>query len=576
MLAAVGMLRGPRTELLKLVENETSVRQHEMLIMFVTGLMCDPQCAKFMEHLDPVTHQLDPRAFLEKLAVVFDPLQLFTVIYESQRPHLVDLVPEVVEFSNVFPSEMMSICWVLKQQECRIFKVNLTTLRLDNLLLRQLFDGLAQNKSVQELDLSCNEDLLATVGASRAFCAALESMTSLRQLSLRECDLTPQALVVISAGLHRGCSQLESLDLCGNRRSLSTVEAGRKLGAALESLKKLSILHLDNCGLTPQSFIAVSAGLSQRSHQLCVLSLYHNEGSLETVEAGTQLSATLQSLTALRELYLHGCGLTPLSLTAMSIGLRRGCHQIQRLDLSINYGPLSTVEAGRALGAAFESTTTLRELNLNRCGLTPESVIAVSAGLRCGGRQLEVLRLSNNDGSLGTVEAGRYLGAALRSMTTLRELDLNRCGLNPETLIAVSSTGFSRTDHQLEVLRLSNNEGSLGTVEAVRHLGATLRSMTTLCELDLEGCGLTIQSLAIVSDGLGREDSHLLLVVDCDLSTEHDHTYEEFVEDLDDDDDDDDDDDGDDGDSFDEDSFDEDSFDDNKYDYTYALPPRRR
>ena len=123
MLAAVGMLRGPRTELLKLVENETSVRQHEMLIMFVTGLMCDPQCTQFMEHLEPVTHQLDHGAFLKKLAVVFDPLQLFTVIYESQCPHLVKLVPAVVDFSNVFPSEMMSICWVLKQQECRIFKV---------------------------------------------------------------------------------------------------------------------------------------------------------------------------------------------------------------------------------------------------------------------------------------------------------------------------------------------------------------------------------------------------------------------------------------------------------------------
>ena len=32
-------------------------------------------------------------------------------------------------------------------------------------------------------------------------------------------------------------------------------------------------------------------------------------------------------------------------------------------------------------------------------------------------------RLSNNEGSLGTVEAGRHLGAALRSMTTLRELE---------------------------------------------------------------------------------------------------------------------------------------------------------
>ena len=49
MFAAVGLLLGPREELMKLAEDKTSARQREMLIKFVVGLWCDPPNQDFMD-----------------------------------------------------------------------------------------------------------------------------------------------------------------------------------------------------------------------------------------------------------------------------------------------------------------------------------------------------------------------------------------------------------------------------------------------------------------------------------------------------------------------------------------------
>ena len=123
VFAAVGLLRGPHEALLGLIENETSVRQHEVLIRFVVGLLSDPHNAHFMECLESAQDHLDPRTFIEKLARVFEPLQLLTTIYETQRPDLADLVPREIESSNVFPTEMMALSWVLEQQECPVISL---------------------------------------------------------------------------------------------------------------------------------------------------------------------------------------------------------------------------------------------------------------------------------------------------------------------------------------------------------------------------------------------------------------------------------------------------------------------
>ncbi|KAI0238109.1 hypothetical protein LSAT2_011259 [Lamellibrachia satsuma] len=75
----------------------------------------------------------------------------------------------------------------------------------------------------------------------------------------------------------------------------------------------------------------------------------------------------------------------------------------------------------------------LQVLQLDHCDLTPESLTPITDGLlRQGGKSLESLNLSGNK-VFASVEAGRSLGAALAATSGLCQLDLNGCGLTSES-----------------------------------------------------------------------------------------------------------------------------------------------
>ncbi|KAI0227411.1 hypothetical protein LSAT2_022148 [Lamellibrachia satsuma] len=101
-------------------------------------------------------------------------------------------------------------------------------------------------------------------------------------------------------------------------------------------MTQLCRLQLDSC-LSPQALTAISAGLTRGGHQVEYLNLRHNAGLLETIEAGRELGDTLGKMTRLRELELRYCGLTDQSLTALSSGLtRHGGQQLKYLGCGDN------------------------------------------------------------------------------------------------------------------------------------------------------------------------------------------------------------------------------------------------
>ena len=131
-LAAVGLLMGHYITVSQLIKSRTSVRQHEVLITFVVGLLSDPTNADFMkkclgsadnQRIPPAYQQLDPHTVIKELASQTDPLKLTTLVHEAQLPELVDIVPDTIESHQVCHTEMMSLSWVLQQQKCRIIKL---------------------------------------------------------------------------------------------------------------------------------------------------------------------------------------------------------------------------------------------------------------------------------------------------------------------------------------------------------------------------------------------------------------------------------------------------------------------
>ena len=129
----------------QLTQSRQSIRKQEVVLTFVVGLLCDRRNAEFMEYFPSVEskkavsifkpwtllekfmeyfwskgHQITPRTFLKNLAAKTYPLQLVSLIHETQREDLVDIVPAHIKAEHVFPTEMTSLAWAIQQQMCPV------------------------------------------------------------------------------------------------------------------------------------------------------------------------------------------------------------------------------------------------------------------------------------------------------------------------------------------------------------------------------------------------------------------------------------------------------------------------
>ena len=119
--AVVGLIQGPRTDVWKLLEG--SVKQNEIVITFLCGLLGDPRNVYFLKHLGSTDGLLDfCKEFIEKLKgkLENDAFKLAQFIYETQCADFVDNVPEEITTSKIYPMEMLALCWVMAQDTCRV------------------------------------------------------------------------------------------------------------------------------------------------------------------------------------------------------------------------------------------------------------------------------------------------------------------------------------------------------------------------------------------------------------------------------------------------------------------------
>ena len=104
------MLIGHPRDISRLTDSETSVHQHDVLLTFVVGLLCDPSNANFNRSFGSADNvQLNPRTFIEELEHKTEPLQLITLIHEAQCEDLVEIVPETIASRRLHPTEGMAL-----------------------------------------------------------------------------------------------------------------------------------------------------------------------------------------------------------------------------------------------------------------------------------------------------------------------------------------------------------------------------------------------------------------------------------------------------------------------------------
>ncbi len=212
-----------------------------------------------------------------------------------------------------------------------------------------------RNKELRALDLSTSARITADLGT------AIGTSSSLRQVDLHSCSMTPEVSKSVSTGLSH-CPNIERLDL-----RINTLTGCRELGAAIATKSSLKHLDLFWCRMTPEVSKSVSRGL------LHCPNIERLNLSGNTLTGCTELDSSIASMSSLTHLDLSMCDMTPEVSKSVSTGMSH-CPNIERLNLS---GYTLTTE----LGAAIATMSSLTELDLSGCGMTPEVSKSVLTGL---------------------------------------------------------------------------------------------------------------------------------------------------------------------------------------------------
>eukprot|EP00771_Trimastix_marina_P002282 gnl/Trimastix_PCT/3402.p1 GENE.gnl/Trimastix_PCT/3402~~gnl/Trimastix_PCT/3402.p1 ORF type:complete len:405 (-),score=82.97 gnl/Trimastix_PCT/3402:30-1175(-) len=176
--------------------------------------------------------------------------------------------------------------------------------------------------------------------------------------------------------------------------------------------------------------------------------------------------------------------------------------------------------AASALARLIESNHTLRSLDVrhNHIGLYGAEALARSlAAAHEEGRtspSLEALRLAGNPiGNRGAL----HLAQALQVNEQMRELDLDNCELETESVIAFSTMLLSNTT--LASLSLSNPRLFSLQEETVMHFAAMLTTNTSLVRLDLSKHAMRDEACRTLCAHLQRNASLQSLSLRCNRLT---------------------------------------------------------
>ena len=141
---------------------------------------------------------------------------------------------------------------------------------------------------------------------------------------------------------------------------------------------------------------------------------------------GAAMADMLSHNSTLTELNVSHCGLTPQSCVSMFIALKQNS-SLKKLNISV-----TTLDqaASEALADMLSHNSTLTELNVSGCGLTPQSCVSMFIALKHNS-SLKKLDIS---GATFDQAASEALADMLSCNQSLTELDIMECGCQPKAL----------------------------------------------------------------------------------------------------------------------------------------------
>ncbi|XP_063254345.1 ribonuclease inhibitor [Prinia subflava] len=348
------------------------------------------------------------------------------------------------------------LCKGLLTPSCSLQKLWLQNCNLTSASCETLRSVLSAQPSLTELHVGDNR--LGTAGVKVLCQGMMNPSCKLQKLQLEYCELTADIVEALNAAL-QSKPTLKELSLSNN--TLGDTAVKQLCQGLVEASCNLELLHLENCGITSDSCMEISAVLRNKS-SLMDLSV----GDNKIGDSGLALlcQGLMHPSCKIQKLWLWDCDLTSASCKDLSrlISTKETLTEISLIDNNLRDSGMEML-----CQALKDPKSKLQELWVRECGLTTACCKAVSSALSTN-KHLKVLHIGEN--KLGDAGVELLCEGLMHPNCNIQSLWLGNCDLTAgccATLATAMATKQCLTELDLSYNPL-DDEGIRKICEALR------------------------------------------------------------------------------------------------------------
>ena len=418
-----------------------------------------------------------------------NPLPFFKHTQELSLHYVFDESTLPTSFSYLLNMKLMSL------------SVSFLTVAMFTQYCSMLFNVLTHYTTLQRLEIETMEECAFDIKECEELQEMLKANTPLQYLKVGRNILSDLTAEHIAAGLVHNHA-LKELDISlNNITSVGAASIFRALvsNTTLESLNMSSneLQRTPNSPSLPTSSSntsLLSPPLQLLAQPTPALSTTHSQPLSPSPTShdggvGAAMADMLSHNSTLTELNVSCCGLTPQSCVSMFKSLKHNL-SLKKLDISNNTFDQA---ASEALADVFSHNSTLTELNVSRCGLTPQSCVSMFKALKHNSslKKLDIRQTTIDK------TASEALADMLACNGTLTVMNVTHCGLTPQSCVSI----FKALKHNSSLNKLIMGWGAIPLNIADKASEALVDMLScnhSLTELDISGCSWQPKTLARV------------------------------------------------------------------------------
>ena len=331
------------------------------------------------------------------------------------------------------------LSYLLHNIEIEVLNLSYNVMTNDGIMI--ISDFLKKNNTVQELIMS--NSMISDSQISEV----VQINTTLRKVSISNCDISDDGVVVISESVKKN-DNLKELDISHNEIN---IKGANKIAEVFEVNVSLKKLDISNCNIPTVGIESISNSL-QKNCTLEELDMSYNKINIKRV---TKITEVVRVNKTLKKLNISYCDIPVVGIVDISNCLKEN-KSLQKLDISHNeiYS-----EGANKIAEAIQVNTALKILNVSSCSIPDEGIVVIGNCLKRNNTLQHLYMRHNKIGIKGANE----MAEVIHINTILQSLDISYCGIPIDGALVVS-TSYKKSEMSLHLtISWENNKVQIST-----------------------------------------------------------------------------------------------------------------